>query len=144
MPAGPINYLTPAAASASDDGTVYQVSPPLDPGYLVAGDNVVAAEIHQRSGTSSDIAFDLEFTGTQNIGAETPPAITIGITPAGGVSLWWTASVGRIYRVQYREDLSTGSWFDLQNDVLATNSVSSATDAMGSIGQRFYRVIRMD
>src|SRR5437867_3883230 len=67
MPAGPIDYLTAAAASASDDGTLYQVSPPVDPSYLVAGDNVVAVEIHQRSGTSSDIAFDLELTGTQNI-----------------------------------------------------------------------------
>jgi len=86
----------------------------------------------------------LEFTGAQNIVADTPPAITIGITPAGGVFLWWTASPGRIYRVQYRDDLSTGAWNDLQNDLFATNSVCSATDAMGSIGQRFYRVVRMD
>ena len=144
MPDGPIDYLTRAASTAADGGTTYFVSPPVDAGYFVAGDNVVAAEIHQRSGTSSDIAFDLEFTGAQNIVADTPPAITIGITPAGGVFLWWTASPGRIYRVQYRDDLSTGAWNDLQNDLFATNSVCSATDAMGSIGQRFYRVVRMD
>ena len=36
----------------------------VDPGLLVAGDNVLAAEIHQTSPTSSDISFDLRLTGS--------------------------------------------------------------------------------
>jgi hypothetical protein len=95
MPAGPITSLTPAAASASDDGTIYFTSPPVDPSYLVAGDNVVAVEIHQRSGTSSDIAFDLELTGTQNIIA---PVVTTqpqsqSVTQ-GGTAAFSVAAIG--------------------------------------------------
>src|SRR5207247_2579275 len=85
MPAGPINYLTPAASGAADGGTVYQISPPVDPADLVAGANVVAAEIHQRSPTSSDIAFELELSATASIVA---PVVTrqpqAQGAPAGG------------------------------------------------------------
>ena len=35
----------------------------LDPSVFVAGDNVIAVEIHQLSGGSSDISFDLELRG---------------------------------------------------------------------------------
>jgi hypothetical protein len=145
MPAGPIDYLTQAESSAEDGGTIYLVSPRAHPGLLVSGENVVAAEIHQKSGTSPDIAFDLELTGTERIAmASIPPALGIAADGAGGVLLWWNATPGRIYRVQYTSDLATGLWIDLQNDVLATDSVGRATDSMGSIGQRFYRVVRMD
>ncbi len=36
----------------------------VDPADLVAGDNVIAVEIHQSSGNSSDLSFDLELVGT--------------------------------------------------------------------------------
>ena len=38
----------------------------MNPGYLVFGTNVIAAEIHQSGGGSSDISFDLELTGGQS------------------------------------------------------------------------------
>ena len=64
MPAGPINYLTPAASVV---GTVDEVTfypQPVDPSLLVNGTNVLAVEIHQSGGTSSDIIFDLELSGS--------------------------------------------------------------------------------
>ena len=36
----------------------------MDPGLLRAGTNVVAVEIHQVNGTSTDISFDLRLTGS--------------------------------------------------------------------------------
>ncbi len=66
LPAGTIANRTPALTNASDDGTVF-LSATVPPGLLVAGENVIAAEIHQQSATSSDISFDLEFSvSTQN------------------------------------------------------------------------------
>jgi len=55
MPSGAITYLTRATSSrdTSDTGTI-----PVS--LLRAGTNVVAVEIHQRSGNSSDISFNFE------------------------------------------------------------------------------------
>ena len=51
------NYASYIVGTAADDGTVFQ-STNVPPGLLVAGLNVLAVEIHQVSGTSSDISFD--------------------------------------------------------------------------------------
>ena len=63
MVCGAINYLTPArffvdGASESSTNT-YMVSREL----LKVGENVLAVEIHQKSASSSDLSFDLEFSG---------------------------------------------------------------------------------
>jgi hypothetical protein len=57
-----VNYLTPAT-SASDDGADFQQFT-IPATSLVTGTNVLAAEIHQSSGTSSDIVFDLLLEGS--------------------------------------------------------------------------------
>jgi hypothetical protein len=64
MPAGPISYLTPAASVV---GTVDETAfypQPVDPSLLASGANVLAVEIHQSGGTSSDVIFDLELSGS--------------------------------------------------------------------------------
>ena len=64
MPSGPVDYLTPAlvAVGGGDETTNFYPSS-VDPSLLINGTNVIAVEIHQSSGTSSDISFDLELTG---------------------------------------------------------------------------------
>ena len=59
MPAGAIGYLTTAstAVSGSNESRFYKAS--VDPALLVAGDNVIAVEMHQSGPTSSDKSFDL-------------------------------------------------------------------------------------
>jgi hypothetical protein len=64
MPGGAIGYLTTALGSVPDENAWY--SSPVNPGYLVPGTNVIAVEIHQANGTSSDISFDFELTGAQS------------------------------------------------------------------------------
>jgi hypothetical protein len=73
LPGGAINYLTAASANigGADEATFY--ASPVNPGYLVLGTNVVAVEIHQSSGGSSDLSFDFELTGVQSFIA---PSIT--------------------------------------------------------------------
>jgi hypothetical protein len=58
-----IAYDTPAASTVGGtEESTFQVSYAL-PDELVAATNVLAVEIHQVSGTSSDISFDLQLTG---------------------------------------------------------------------------------
>ena len=142
MPPGPINYLTIAASSVSGTNkTSFHPSPPIDPFNLVSGDNVVAVEIHQRSATSTQMDFDLQLFSTNRL---TPPSMKIAINPSGQVNLQWNCSAGKTYRLQYTSDPSTNGWTTLGSDLVASGSTGSATDAMGTSRQRFYRVLRMD
>jgi hypothetical protein len=77
LPAGPINYLTtaPVAVGGTDETTFYSQS--VDPAFLVSGANVLAAEIHQANGTSSDIIFDLDLSG-QALPPNQPPSADAG------------------------------------------------------------------
>jgi hypothetical protein len=77
MPSGQINYLTWAQGAGvpvggSDESTFYTYD--IDPAVLVNGDNIIAVEIHQASGSSSDISFDLELVGLI-AGTASPPII---------------------------------------------------------------------
>lgn len=73
---GEINHETRALETVGGDDetafTSYKV--PLD--ALIAGDNVIAVEIHQRSPTSSDISFDLTLTADSHTSKTTLDTIT--------------------------------------------------------------------
>ena len=77
MQSGNINYLTWASGSnvpvgGADESTFYTYD--IDPDILLDGSNIIAVEIHQVNGTSSDISFDLELAGTI-AGSASPPII---------------------------------------------------------------------
>ncbi len=64
MPGGTINYNTTAsnpAIGGSDETTPVSHSIPMS--AFVAGDNVIAVELHQQSTSSSDCTFNMEATG---------------------------------------------------------------------------------
>jgi hypothetical protein len=56
--AGNAAFNTFASASTPDNSTIIPFD--LPPGLIVAGENVIAVEIHQVNATSSDISFDFE------------------------------------------------------------------------------------
>ncbi len=60
MPNGTITYNTFASSSSSDN----EYATNSIANSLVAGDNVLAVEVHQVSNTSSDISFDLKATAS--------------------------------------------------------------------------------
>ena len=62
MPQGPVDQNT-LALVAEPEGVFVSFSLPVS--YLKNGLNILAAEIHQISGLSSDISFDLELTGAK-------------------------------------------------------------------------------
>lgn len=63
MPTGTITSTTLAstALSAPAEDTFYETS--IAASNLVAGTNVLAVEVHQANGTSTDVSFDLELIG---------------------------------------------------------------------------------
>jgi hypothetical protein len=70
--------------------------------------------------------------------APSPPVFRTVTQTAGTVTLVWSATAGQIYQIQYTTNLAQPDWTNLLS-VTATNSTATATDALNSAGQRFYR-----
>lgn len=79
---------------------------------------------------------------TSSIVLVPPPPSFQSISNSGGnISFTWTGQVGFNYQVQYKTNLTSGTWMNLGSSVTATNSVMSASDpiVLGA-SARFYRV----
>ncbi len=67
MPSGNITYTTAASSSVagSDEDKFFRYYVPVS--VLTTGQNLIAAEVHQRSHSSSDVSFDLALKFTEDI-----------------------------------------------------------------------------
>jgi hypothetical protein len=73
-----------------------------------------------------------------------PPVFQTAAQSNGLITLTWSATVGRVYQLQYSSDLSSDltptAWHSLGNNIMATNDIISASDLLGPERQRFYRI----
>jgi hypothetical protein len=99
LPAGPIGPETLAIAAQFGEDQDRFVDAVVPQGLLVAGENVVAVEVHQQSALSSDLVLDLRLSGWDG-----PTAVTRGPylqqpTPEGVLVRWRTdgPSAGRLW-----------------------------------------------
>ena len=60
MPEGDITYTTRASSTIGGADETTFIERALDPSLLRAGENLIAAEVHQVNPTSSDLGFDLQ------------------------------------------------------------------------------------
>ncbi|MBL9126096.1 MAG: hypothetical protein JNL97_00545, partial [Verrucomicrobiales bacterium] len=74
MPRGDVAYAT-LASDSTDDENAFRTFV-VEGGALVAGDNLLAVEVHQASLTSSDLGFDLELTAIPGASRDLP---TVGV-----------------------------------------------------------------
>lgn len=86
-----VDFSTYTPPAAPDDGTVYQ-SASVPASLLVPGQNVIAVEVHQESGTSPDISFDLMLwaqSGQQGppVAAVPPQDQTVGLNSTATFSV---------------------------------------------------------
>jgi hypothetical protein len=67
MPAGPVQATTLALAAVGPDLPAERqtYSFLLESDVVHNGDNLIAVSVHQANPTSSDLAFDLQFTGLE-------------------------------------------------------------------------------
>ena len=70
-----------------------------------------------------------------------PPVLHPSRLANGVAQLAWNAIPGQTYRLQYKPDLAATNWTDLLPDITAAAATASATDAVGSAPQRFYRIL---
>ena len=70
-----------------------------------------------------------------------PPLISSCTQSDGACVLSWSTVVGYTYQVQYSNDLSSTNWSNLGAAFTATDTTLSATNAIGSDPNGFYRVV---
>ena len=81
MPAGPPDYRTPASAAIGGSDEFSFITASISRTNLINGTNLLAVEVHQSGGTSSDLSFNLELLGFRN----QPPRINIQHDSNGAV-----------------------------------------------------------
>src|SRR5215211_6216139 len=100
MPTGTIGSSTLAsvAIAGADESTFVQTT--ISPSLLVTGTNVLAVELHQSGGTSTDISFDLQLIGSDGSASVTRgPYLQIG-TP-NSIVVRWRTNIATDSRVSY-------------------------------------------
>ena len=112
LPAGAIVYSTLASNHAG--GAYESINLNGSIGLLVTGVNVLAVEVHQRSGDSSDLAWDMDLSETDQTQVTRGPYLQMGTQDA--VTVRWRTDAGTDTWVRY--GLTAGS---------LTSSASNAT-----------------
>ena len=125
LPAFPaaIGHLT--TATATGENTIDTAT--INSTNIVAGNNVVAVEIHQESIGSSDVSFDFDLIGNLSSG---PPRLSAARFGADLVLYWGDAS----YRLEVSDILGDGAnWAVL-------NGVASPVSIVPGLASKFYRL----
>lgn len=72
------------------------------------------------------------------------PAMTMSLGDPGQISLSISSAPGKTYRVEYTDDLTSGTWERLGDDMVASGNTLTITDSIGPDSQRFYRINIVD
>ena len=137
MPAGTVGFTTPASAAiaGADESTFLQTT--LSPSLLVNGTNVLAVEIHQSSGTSSDISFDLQL-----IGSDSSPSVTRGpylqIGTPNSTIVRWRTNVATDSRVTF--GTTQGSLTSVADNATQTTEHEVLVNGLSPATKYFYSV----
>jgi hypothetical protein len=96
-------YITFASSTISGTGESTYTSYTINSSAFVAGTNVVAVEIHQRSRSDADISFNLKLEATASASCGTPAALSAtAITTSSATFNWTSVSGATSYNIQYR------------------------------------------
>lgn len=106
LPVGPLTSETPALTSLGLPAENTWLTANLSPALLVSGANLAAAEVHQASGNSGDLSFDLELTGLGNflpsVALISPAANTTQLAPPNvQLAAFASDAYGAVTNVQF-------------------------------------------
>jgi hypothetical protein len=87
-------------------------------------------------------AYELLF-GTDPNNAGSTPRVTVVRNGAGDAMVSWPSTAGRSYRVEYRDDLTSGAWQTLTTIVGIAGSTTFTDPTIPRPSQRFYRVLAL-
>jgi hypothetical protein len=134
---GIITNTTPALVALGGADETNWLTKALNPSDLIAGWNLLAAEVHNQSLTSSDIGFDFELTGEAIINA--PPALTIANT-GGTLELAWPSEASYFTLYSTTNLAPPVLWTSATNTPILSNDMWTLRPPPSSNGRRFFRL----
>ena len=139
LPAGVLAYATLASSFISGSGETTYNALRVPASYLVAGDNVIAVELHQGGTNNGDASFDIEVLAQGSVEANAPsqPAVSVGTRTQSSIALSWPASTDDAAVAGYRVRRN-GS------DILFTTSTSITDTGLATATSYTYDVIAVD
>ena len=135
----PVSYTTLATAfpSDADEVTWITVDPARYSSLLTEGQNLIAAEVHQVSTTSSDIRFNMELTQSQSsVSIIRGPYLQLGTSSAATIR--WRTNIPTTGRVTY--GLSTTSLTGIVTEPTSTTEHEIRITGLLTDQQYFYSV----
>jgi hypothetical protein len=78
--------------------------------------------------------------GTLTVNPSAPYAITAMTFTNGVATLTWQSITGRLYRLEYKDDLMLPTWTEVPVDIIGAGANTSTTNATGGATNRFYRI----
>ena len=130
MPSGTVHYDTFASTTTGSGEEDTFFSWTLSANLILDGQNIIAVEIHQVSGSSSDISFDLELSGTSYSNTVLLDSITFE---------------NQIADVSYGRTIEDNTWSffgeptpGAPNNTMATNSTDVSGPVQASLEAGFY------
>jgi subtilisin family serine protease len=152
-PSGPTNFpyvlnrTAPANAATTGDNNVDNVEQVSIPNPTNGAYRVRVTHKGNLLNQSGQTNFqNVSITLFGNI-AQPPilPQITSisALTTSNLVALKWASEVGRIYRLQSRDVLASGSWVDATGELSATKTNTAVVLYVGGVTNQFYRVAQV-
>ncbi len=96
MPAGPVAHGTLATAAVEDGIAPFTIATSA----FVAGDNVIAVEIHQAAANSSDISFNLELIGNDAFSSTVTRGPYLQMGGQTSIKIRWRTAAAQNSRVE--------------------------------------------
>ena len=119
MPAGNINYNTPAIVSVSGSAESAWTNIDLNPSLFTTGTNILTAEVHQISYDSSDLSFNARIVAPST---EITPVVTRGAylqkLNSNSITIRWRTDIACSSKVQYGTSVAYGN--QVSNAALTT------------------------
>jgi hypothetical protein len=108
--------------------------------YTVTADSNPATDTVTAQGY--DVCQGRTTTASADCSGPVGPLVISSVALANGTArITWTAKVGTVYRIQRTDSSDDTNWTTIPGDVTATGATASKDDAVGSVQQRFYRVM---
>jgi hypothetical protein len=142
MPAGAVGYTTRPSATVSGANETAFFTFTTNASALRVGVNVIAAEVHQIDGASTDLGFNLELssTGLQTTVNSPPPVLNLEVLSPTQLRISFSDLNGLSYVVEGSTNLP--SWFPVATNTVSGGAFQFTTSATNPPAQ-FFRVRRV-
>ncbi|MDB6109861.1 MAG: hypothetical protein JWR69_1611, partial [Pedosphaera sp.] len=141
LPVNTLNYqlITSPTGASIDAGGVITWTPSAGQSGSTNAFTTVVTDNGLPALTATNTFF-VTVNGVQSV----PAPVILSFNLSDGIAtITWGAVPNQSYRLQYNSDLSSTNWLDQVPDIMATGPTATATNAVGSSAQQFYRILSL-